>query len=277
MNKPGEAPISPLDKATVIDQRRKPEWQVRWPVLDDDTVDLTRPPKPPRRTRLQAEPQPVLVDLAKTAVIVVDMQNDFLRDDGWFGMMGVDLSPLFKPIDPINRLLSAMRAADVPVLWVNWGVRPDGFGLPANVLHEGYSKGRGLTMGDVHPTRGYNILARGTWGAAIVDELEVRDEDIRVDKMRLSGFHDTELDGVLRHMGITTLLFTGVNLDRCVMTTLESAAFLGYDCLVVKDCTSTVHPEYATLHCLTMIKQLFGFVTTSDEVIAKVAAAEKAG
>lgn len=277
MNKARQTPPSPLDEASVIDMRRRPEWQARWRVLDDDTVDLTRPPKPPRVVKLAAEPQPVLVDLAKTAVIVVDMQNDFFRDDGWFGMMGVDLSPLFRPIAPINRLLPAMRAAGVPVVWVNWGVRADGFGLPANVLHEGYSKGRGLSMGDIHPTRGYNILARGTWGAAIIDELDVRAEDVRVDKVRLSGFYDTELDGVLRHMGITTLLFTGVNLDRCVMTTLESAAFLGYDCLVVEDCTSTVHPEYATTHCLTMIKQLLGFVTTSDELIAKLAAAEKVG
>jgi nicotinamidase-related amidase len=270
MNTAQGAPAPQLDESTFADQRRKPEWQMRWLIEEDGTVDLTRPPQPPRVVKLKAEARNVKIDLAKSAVVIVDMQNDFFRDDGWFGLLGVDLSPLYRAIDPINRLLPSMRAADVPIVWVNWGVRPDGFGLPPNVLHEGRSSANGLAMGDLHPTRHYNILARGTWGAAIIDELDVRDEDIRVDKVRLSGFWDTELDGVLRHMGITTLIFAGVNLDRCVMATLEDAAFLGYDCLVVDDCTSSVHPHFGTEHCHLMIKQLLGFITKSDELITQI-------
>ena len=221
--------------------------------------------------KLAAEAHDVKIDLAKSAVIVIDMQNDFFRKDGWFGLLGVDLSPLCVTIDPINRLLPEMRAADVPILWVNWGVRPDGFGLPPSVFYEGGDSAEGLVVGDMHPTRNYNILARGSWGADVIDELDVREEDLRVDKMRLSGFWDTELDGVLRHMGVTTLLFAGVNIDRCVMATLEDAAYLGYDCLLVENCTATVHPEFGPQHCKLMIKQLLGFITTSDELIAQAA------
>lgn len=276
MNRARQAPLSPLDEATVVDARRQPDRQVRWQIEAEGTVNLMRPPAPPRPLKLEADPQNVLIDLAKSGVVVVDMQNDFFRDDGWFGLRGVDRSALFKPIEPIKRLLPPMRAAGVPIVWVNWGVRPDGFGLPPNVLHAGNPTGRGLGMGDVHPTRGYNILARGTWGAAVIDELKVDETDIRIDKVRLSGFWDTDLDGVLRHMGITTLFFTGVNLDRCVMTTLQDASFLGYDCLLVDDCTATVHPDFATRSCHLMIKQLLGFITTSGEVLGQLAALGKA-
>ena len=274
MNKARWAFAPELDESQAVDGRRKPEWQRRWPIEEDGTIDLTRRPRPPRVVKLNAEARDIKIDLAKSAVIVIDMQNDFFREDGWFGLLGADLSPLYKAIDPINRLLPPMRAADVPIIWVNWGVRPDGFGLPPSVFHEGADTGTGLTVGDMHPTRHYNILARGTWGADVIEELDVREEDLRVDKMRLSGFWDTELDGVLRHMGITTLIFTGVNIDRCVMATLEDAAYLGYDCLLVEDCTSTVHPDFGPEHCKLMIKQLLGFITTSKELIAQI---EQAG
>lgn len=270
MNKAQSMLATHLEERAAADRRLKPEWQMRWPMEKDGTVDLTRPPKPPRVVKLKAEARDVKIDLAKSAVVVVDMQNDFFHDDGWFGLLGVDVSPLYRAVDPINRLLPAMRASDTPVVWLNWGVRPDGFGLPPSLFNAHDSSAKGLIMGDMHPTRHYNILARGTWGAAIIDELDVRDEDICVDKVRFSGFWDSELDGVLRNLGVTTLIFAGVNIDRCVMATLEDAAHLGYDCLLVGDCTSTVHPQFGIDHCRLMIKQLLGFITTSDELIAQV-------
>ena len=270
MNKAQGTLASQLEERRVTDQRRKPEWQMRWLMEEDGTVNLTRPSKPPRVVKLKAEVRNVKIDLAKCAVVVVDMQNDFFHDDGWFSLLGVDVGPLHEAVDPISRFLPAMRASDVPIVWLNWGVRPDGFGLPPSLFNAHDSSEKGLIMGDMHPTRHYNILARGTWGAAIIDELDVRDEDICVDKVRFSGFWDTELDGVLRNLGITTLIFTGVNIDRCVMATLEDAAHLGYDCLLVEDCTSTVHPQFGIDHCHLMIKQLLGFITTSDEFITQV-------
>ncbi len=276
MTKAGLAHVRQTPGSATADRRPRPQWQTRWRVEADGTVDLTRPPRPPRPVKLAAQAHDVRIDLAKSAVIVVDMQNDFFREDGWFGLLGVDLSPLQVAINPISRLLPGMRAAEVPVVWVNWGVRRDGFGLPPSVFYEGGDSGDGLVVGDMHPTRRYNILARGSWGADIIGELDVREEDLRVDKMRLSGFWDTELDGVLRHMGVTTLLFAGVNIDRCVMATLEDAAYLGYDCLLVEDCTATVHPAFGPAHCKLMIRQLLGFITTSDELVAQATRAGSA-
>ena len=130
MTKATSARLSPLDELAPHEAPPRPDRQVRWPIEDEGTVNLARLPKPPLTVRLEADPQNVIIDLAKSAVIVVDMQNDFFRDDGWFGLRGVDLSPLFAAIEPINRFLPPMRAAGVPVVWVSWGVRPDGLGLP---------------------------------------------------------------------------------------------------------------------------------------------------
>ena len=98
MNKAQRVLDPQLDESTATDQRRKPEWQLRWLIEEDGTVNLTRPPQPPRVVKLKAEARNVKIDLAKSAVVIVDMQNDFLRNDGWFGLLGVDLSPLYKAI-----------------------------------------------------------------------------------------------------------------------------------------------------------------------------------
>jgi nicotinamidase-related amidase len=108
----------------------------------------------------------------------------------------------------------------------------------------------------------------GSWAAAVVDELEPQAEDIRVDKYRMSGFWDTPLDSILRNLGKTTLLFAGVNADQCVMATLQDANFLGYDCILVQDCTATTSPEYCWLATLYNVKQCFGFVTDSEAILA---------
>jgi nicotinamidase-related amidase len=274
MGKDIPVPVSPLDDMDMAPATSTRARQVRWNETDSK-VDLVRPVVPPRPLEVAAEPKDIVFDLARSAVIVVDMQNDFMRDDGWFGTRGVDLSAIWKPVAPLQNFLPHMRRADVPIVWVNWGVRADGLDLPPNVLYKGGRAGEGGGVGDLHPTKGYRVLELGTWGAAIIDELPADQNDIHVAKVRLSGFWETDLDGVLRHMGITTLLFTGVNLDRCVMATLQDASFLGYDCILVDDCSATVHPEFATQTCHLMIKQLLGFITTSNDVLGSLSAQEE--
>ena len=210
------------------------QWRV-----DASSVDLRRAPPPPRPLAFPAEPQALTLDLARSALIVIDMQNDFCAPGGWLHHIGVDVAPARRPIDPLRALLPAWRAAGAPVVWVNWGNRPDRLNLSPALLHVYKPTGDGVGLGDPLPGSGAKVLERGSWAAAIVDELAPPDSDIRVDKYRMSGFWDTPLDSILRNLGATTLLFAGVNADQCVLCTLQDANFLGYDCILLADCAAT--------------------------------------
>jgi nicotinamidase-related amidase len=224
-------------------------------------VDLRRTLPLPRPLAIAAAPQDVTLDLARTAIIVVDMQNDFCHPKGWLAHIGVDIEPARRPIAPLVRLLPALRQLDVPVLWVNWGNRPDRLNLSPSVLHVYKPHGTGIGIGDPLPEHGAPVLQEGSWAAAVVDELTPQPSDIRVSKYRMSGFWDTPLDSILRNLGVTTLLFAGVNLDQCVLCTLQDANFLGYDCVLVEDCSGTTSPSYCTDAVIYNVKQCFGFVT----------------
>jgi len=229
-------------------------------------VDMTRPPLPVRRLEVAAEPQAVAIDLARTAMIVIDMQNDFCSPQGWLAHIGVDVTPARTPIAPLNELLPGLRRAGVPVLWVNWGNRPDRLNLSPSLLHVYKPTGEGVGLGDKLPGKRGRVLEKGSWAAAIVDGLKTHPKDIHIAKYRMSGFWDTELDSILRTLGVTTLLFGGVNADQCVLTTLQDANFLGYDCVLVSDCAATTSPGYCWDATLYNVKQCFGFVATSAAI-----------
>lgn len=241
-----------------------------WAV-NAEIADITRPPLKPKVVTLSTETKKLYIDLAKTAILVIDMQNDFCHPDGWLAHIGVDITPTRAPIKPLQELLPALRSANIPVIWVNWGNRPDLLNISASLLHVYNPTGDGLGLGAPLPKNQAPVLTAGSWAAAVVEELEPKPEDIRVDKYRMSGFWDTPLDSILRNIGKTTLLFAGVNADQCVMTTLQDANFLGYDCILVKDCTATTSPEYCWLATLYNVKQCFGFVTDSGEILKALA------
>jgi nicotinamidase-related amidase len=243
----------------------------RWRV-GGRTVDLVRPAHEPRPVRLQAEPQDLVVDLARSAFVVVDMQNDFCSKGGYLDHRGVDYTLDRKPIEPIRRVVPALRAAGVPIVWLNWGVRPDLLNTSPALLHAHAPDGTGPGLGETIPG-GAPILREGSWGAQIVEELVPDPADVRVTKYRYSGFWDTPLDTILRNLGVTTLFFAGVNADQCVMTTLQDAMFLGFDCIMVEDCVGTTSPEYCLLATLYNVKLLFGFVTGSPAIHAALAEA----
>ena len=231
-------------------------------------ADLVRDPSPPRPALIEAGNRQVRIDLARTAIVVIDMQNDFCHPDGWLGHIGVDVAPARAPIAPLARLLPALRRADVPVLWVNWGNRPDRLNLSPALLHVYKPEGTGVGLGDPLPGSGAKVLEQDSWAAAVVDELSVEPGDIAVSKYRMSGFWDTALDSILRNLGISTLLFAGVNADQCVLCTLQDANFLGYDCLLLEDCAATTSPAFCMEATLYNVRQCFGFVTRSDAVLA---------
>ncbi|NDW03653.1 cysteine hydrolase family protein [Jiella pacifica] len=232
----------------------------RW-TIGTDMVGTVRPQPASRPVRIPARPLDVEIDLARTALLVVDMQNDFLHPDGWFAGRGVDISPLSTVVPAIRDLSASCRAASIPVVWVNWGVGHGADGLPANVLFRGKRKADATGYGEP------GALREGSWGAAVADELAPEATDLVVPKQRFSGFHETRLDSVLRNLGVTTLLFAGINIDRCVFETLTDAGARGYDCLLVEDACTTVSPPEISRAITWLIEELHGFVIRRDHIV----------
>lgn len=233
-------------------------------------VDLSMAPAGPLPATIAAEPQNITIDLKRTAIVVVDMQNDFCAPGGWVDYLGADLSPERAPIKPLQTLLPVLREADVPVIWVNWGNRPDRKNLPPTTLYVFNPDGNGIGIGGALPGNGFHLLEKDSWSAAVVDELAPLPEDIQVDKYRISGFWDTPLDSILRNLDVKTLLFGGVNTDQCVLHSLTDAHFLGYNCILVEDCCGTTSPDFCVEASLWNVKKCFGFVANSDGIIAAV-------
>jgi ureidoacrylate peracid hydrolase len=243
----------------------------RWHV-NRTHVDLVRTAVQPRVVEMPAEPQALRIDLERSAVIVVDMQNDFCTPGGWLHHIGVDVTPARRPIPALRALLPAVRAGGLKVIWVNWGNRSDRLNLSASLHHVYDPCGDGVGLGAPVPGTGARVLEKGSWGAAIVDELTTDLTDVQVDKYRMSGFWDTPLDSILRNLGVTTLLFGGVNLDQCVLCTLQDANFLGYDCVLLEDCAATTSPAFCRDATLYNVKQCFGFVARSTDLVAALGA-----
>lgn len=245
--------------------------------VDETRADITRPPLPPRPIALATATKTLTLDLAKAALLVIDMQNDFCHPDGWLAHIGVDVSPARTAIAPLQTLLPALRTANIPIIWVNWGNRPDLLNISAGLCHVYNPTGSGVGLGDPLPQRGALVLTAGSWAAAVVDELTPSPQDIRVDKYRMSGFWDTPLDSILRNLGRTTLFFAGVNADQCVMVTLQDANFLGYDCILLEDCTATTSPDFCLQATLYNVNQCFGFVTSSPQLLSELPLTSRAG
>jgi ureidoacrylate peracid hydrolase len=230
-------------------------------------VDLVRSRRAPVPVRLAAEPQSLTVDLASCACVVVDMQNDFCAPEGWLASIGVDIAPARRPIGPLSELLPELRVAGVPVIWLNWGNRPDRANLPPGVLHVYDPDGVSTGIGDPLPGSESHVLEAGSWSAALVDGLDAGPGDLFVDKFRMSGFFDTELDSILRNLDVTTLLFAGVNVDQCVLATLTDAACLGYDVVLLDDCSATTSPPFCHDATRYNVRQCFGFVSSGRALL----------
>ena len=243
--------------------------------LDGDRVSLVRAPRRPRPVQVGALPQPIAFDLARSALVVIDMQNDFCHPEGWFGQKGIGVKAARKPIATIARLLPVWRAAGGAVVWLNWGIRADRLNLSPTVHFKGKRTAQGVGYAERSPIDHGPSLVQGEWGAQVIDELAVEAGDITVHKHRLSGFWDNELDSVLRQQGITTLLFAGINTDRCVFSTLQDGNFLGYDCVLLADACGTSSPAYVTRGIHFLVQQLHGFVATAEDLLVSLSSLSK--
>lgn len=243
-----------------------PNDRNQWRV-SQDTADLTRPQRPPRRVAVDGAPKPFAFDAARAALIVIDMQNDFLHPDGWLAGIGVDVAPARACVPHLQALTPAARAAAMPVVWVNWGNRPDLANISPALRHVYDDAGDGPGLGDAAGPRASAVLQKGAWSAQVIDELAPRPGDLHVDKHRMSGFWDTPLDATLRNLRVDTLFFGGVNADQCVLHTLADANFLGYDTVLVEDAAATTSPAFCMEATLYNARQIFGFTVTTAALI----------
>jgi len=187
-----------------------------------------------------AKPGPIPIDTAKTAVIVVDMQNDFGTRGGMFDRAGIDISGIQKVVDPTARVLAAARGAGVKIIYLKMGYRPDlsDLGAPDSVnrvRHLRIDVGKNVRAPDGSESR---VLVRDTWNTDIVPQLTPQPDDLIVYKTRFSGFYKTDLDDRLRKMGIKHLIVTGCTTSICVESTVRDAMFRDYLCVLLADCMS---------------------------------------
>ncbi len=211
-----------------------------------------------------AEPSAFPLAPGKTALIVIDMQRDFLLPGGFGESLGNDVGQLLKVVPPLAALIAAARATGVPVIHTREGHAPDLSDCPAAKLNRGAPSRR---IGD----RGKygRILIRGEYGHDIVDELRPVDGEVVIDKPGKGAFYATELQDVLTAAGVTQLLVTGVTTEVCVHTTTREANDRGYECLVVSDCVGSYFPEFQRvgLDMITAQGGIFGWVADSSVVI----------
>jgi nicotinamidase-related amidase len=214
---------------------------------------------------IPAEPAPYALVPGRTALIVIDMQRDFLLPGGFGESLGNEVTRLQAVIPPLARLIAAARAAGVPVIHTREGHEPDLSDCPPAKLNRGVPSKR---IGD--PGAYGRILVRGEYGHDIVDELAPIEGEVVIDKPGKGAFYATELQEVLDAAGITQLLVTGVTTEVCVHTTTREANDRGYECLVVSDCVGSYFPEFQRVG-LEMVKAqggIFGWVAASDDVVA---------
>jgi nicotinamidase-related amidase len=214
---------------------------------------------------IDAEPYPFDLVPAECALVVIDMQRDFLEPGGFGEMLGNDVSQLRRTIEPNRKLLSAWRAAGLQVIHTREGHRPDLTDLPPAKKIRGRSA---TCIGDAGPMG--RILVRGEAGHDIIPELYPLPTEPVIDKPGKGAFFATDLHAILRNRGVKQLIVTGVTTEVCVHTTVREANDRGYDCLVPEDCVGSYFPEFQRVG-LKMIKAqggIFGWVSDSASILA---------
>jgi nicotinamidase-related amidase len=224
---------------------------------------------------VRAEPYAFKFDPATTALVIIDMQRDFVDPGGFGEALGNDVSFLRKAVPPTKRVLEAARRAGMFVIHTREGHRPDLADLWPAKKARGRNK---TTIGDKGPMG--RILVRGEYGHDIIDELKPKPGEPVIDKPGKGAFYATDLGEILKSRDIKQLIVCGVTTEVCVNTTVREANDRGYDCLVLEDCVASYFPEFQE-YALKMIKAqggIFGWVSNSAKVLPvfeKIAARKK--
>ncbi|MEE4023290.1 cysteine hydrolase [Gordonia sp. PKS22-38] len=214
---------------------------------------------------IAAEPAPFDLEPSRAALVLIDMQRDFLLPGGFGETLGNDVSQLQRVVSPLTKLLDAARTTGMLVIHTREGHLPDLSDCPPAKLNRGEPSKR---IGD--PGAFGRILIRGEYGHDIIDELAPAAGEVVIDKPGKGAFYATDLHAVLDEHGITQLLVTGVTTEVCVHTTTREANDRGFDCVVVSDCVGSYFPEFQRVGLEMIAAQggIFGWTAPSAALIA---------
>lgn len=206
-------------------------------------------------------------DPGTTALIVIDMQRDFIEQGGFGASLGNDVRPLQAIVPMTARLIAAVRAAGLPVIHTRECHAPDLSDCPPAKRNRGEPS---LRIGDPGPMG--RILIRGEPGAEIVPDLAPIAGEKVIDKPGKGAFHATDLGDHLAHLGARTLIFAGVTTEVCVQTTMREANDRGFDCLLAEDATESYFPEFkaATLAMIRAQGAIVGWTATTEQIEASL-------
>ncbi len=225
------------------------------------------------KTTLAAEPEPIGIDARQTALVIIDMQRDFLERSGFGETLGNDVSLLQAAVGPCAAVLAAARSSGMLVIHTREGHRPDLSDAPPTKVQRGAPLKR---IGDPGPMG--RILIRGEPGHDIVDELVPAAGEVVLDKPGKGAFHATDLEQILRNAGVDTLIVCGVTTEVCVHTTIREGNDRGYRCVALADACASYFPEFHRVG-LEMIKAqggIFGWVSDATSFATAIRSAAQA-
>ncbi len=216
-----------------------------------------------RIATISAEPEPIRIDVLKTAVIVVDMQNAFVKKGGYFDLVGYDMSGVQRIVSPCLKIITAARQKGAKIIYFQMGCSPDLSDRgPADSPYN--LKAKGLRLIRERPEVKDKFYIYGLWGAEIIEELKPKPEDLVVKKQKYDGFIGTNLEIILSTYGIKYLVFIGTATNLCVESTLRHAFFLDYSPILLMDAVSHAGASITQEATLYNVKSNFGWVTTTD-------------
>ncbi len=227
------------------------------------TVDFL---KSSRRVTIKAKPEPIEIDVGRSAVIVVDMQNAFVSKGGMFDTFGWDISACEGVIENNKKIIQAARRAGAKVVFLKMSYDPD-YSNSGGPESPNWHKELGLVMMKKNPEYWGRFVTKGSWDEEICEELKPELEDITVRKQRYSGFAGTNLDLILKTYNIKYCIYTGVATNVCVESTLRDGFFLDYWPILVSDAVNNAGPPITQQATFWNIEALFGWVTTTDDFL----------
>ena len=215
---------------------------------------------------LKAEPEYIQLAAEQTALVVIDMQNAYTSLGGYLDLAGFDVSKTKPVVENIKKAVDAAHATGIQVIYFQNGwdqnyVEAGGLGSP------NYHKSNALKTMRKQPELQGQLLSKGGWDFALIDELQPLPQDIIIEKPRYSGFFNTALDSILRARGIRNLVFVGIATNVCVESTLRDGFFLEYFGIALKDACYQAGPQEAHDAALYNIKTFFGWVSDTKSFV----------